>query len=159
MGAAPDACQIIKKETCRYQMPGISNSGGTSLGWAVSSTGATREPFFFFEFIEFDKICFIFLHKIVWWKQPRRELHSFFFSLFLYSAGNEKKKVMRKSHAAGWLCLISHHSIYCWWCGPGRDCVFTQLNTLQPAGVSMDIMYPAAAEQLIAQTALHRGVW
>lgn len=69
-----------------------------------------------------------------------------------------KKKVMRKSHAAGWLCLISHHSIYCWWCGPGRDCVFTQLNTLQPAGVSMDIMYPAAAEQLIAQTALHRGV-
>ena len=24
-----DGCQIIKKERCRYQLPGISNSGGT----------------------------------------------------------------------------------------------------------------------------------
>lgn len=159
MGAASDACHVIKKERGPYQMPGISNSGGTSLGWAMSSTGATREPFC--EFIEFDKICFIFLHKTAWWKQPGKELQSFFspFHSIVLGMKKGKKKVMRKRHATGWLCLISHHSIYCWWRGPGRDCVFTQLNTLQPAGVSMDIMYPAAAEQLIAQTALHRGVW
>lgn len=53
----------LKRRGGPYQMPGISNSGGTSLGPAMSSTGATRGPFC--EFIEFDKICFIFLHKIV----------------------------------------------------------------------------------------------